>query len=258
MSFAVELDIYRGPLELLLYLVRKHEIEVEQVSVSSIAEQFQAFLGDLKSIDVNLAADVLEIATTLAEMKARQLMPQPEEAPDEERVEDTRQDLVRRLLEFKWFRDAASILEERSRTWQERHGRPTDSPPGGRDLADEPIRELEIWDLVSAFTRLLRENLAVQPASIVYDETPIHVYMEQIHGKLTEHGRMSLSEMFRAGMHKSTLVSIFLAVMELVRSRGAIAEQDRLFGEIWLRPGPGAALDLSQADNYEGPPQKAK
>jgi segregation and condensation protein A len=162
---------------------------------------------------------------------------------------------VRQLLEYKKYKDAASLLEDRARAWQERFPRlASDLPPRPREVADEPIHDLEIWDLVSAFSRLMRDREALRPANIVYDDTPIQVYMQRIHGQLVSRGRLAFSELFAGGMHKSSLVSIFLAMMELVRHHGARAEQEHLFGEIWLYPGSDERLDFARADDYAGAP----
>jgi segregation and condensation protein A len=258
MSFRVELEIFRGPLDLLLYLVRKHEVEVVDLPVAAVAEQYAAYLEVLEQIDVNAVGDFLEIASTLAEIKSRLLLPHAEEI--EEPLDDPRQELVRRLLEYKEFKDAASILDERGRAWQERFPRlGPDLPPHQRDLADEPIQELELWDLVSAFGRVMREQRAVRSANIVYDDTPIHVYMARIHGQLRERGRVPFSELFEPASHRSARVGIFLAVLELVRHHGVRAEQDELFGEIWILPGSEAPAEVEFApvDAYEHRPRDA-
>jgi segregation and condensation protein A len=120
------------------------------------------------------------------------------------------------------------------------------------DPADQPIREVELWDLVSAFGRVMRDNQAAKPSSIVYDDTPIHVYMSRIHDRLRERGPLAFSELFRPGMHKSALVGIFLAILELVRHYQVRAEQNELFGELWILPGESnQPLDISAVDNYE-------
>ena len=251
-EFRVDLDVYRGPLDLLLYLVRKNEVDIHELPIAPITEQYLAFLEVLQEIDVNAAGDFLEMASTLAELKSRLVLPRADEVQEE--LDDPRRDLVRQLLEYKKYKDAASMLEDRARAWQERFPRlASDLPPRGRELADEPIRDLEIWDLVSAFSRLMRDREALRPASIVYDETPIQVYMRRIHEQLVARGRVAFSELFAQGMHKSSLVSIFLAMMELVRHHGARAEQEHLFGEIWLYPGSDRPLDFSEADDYIGP-----
>jgi segregation and condensation protein A len=251
MDFRVELEIFRGPLDLLLYLVRKHEVEITEIPVAPITEQFLAYLEVLQELKVDDVGDFLEMASTLVEIKSRMLLPRAEEVEDP--LEDPRHDLVERLLEYKKFKDAAGMLEERGRDWQERFARAAnDLPPRMRDPAAEPIHEVELWDLVSAFGRILRETSAAQPSNIRYDETPIHVYMKRIHERLREHRRMAFGELLSPTMHRTTLIGLFLAVLELVRHQGVRVEQDSQFGEIWIVLGDetGAAADFSQADNY--------
>jgi segregation and condensation protein A len=252
MSFRVDLDIFRGPLDLLLYLVRKHEVEVTELPVARITEQYLEHLEVLREIDVNAVGDFLEVASTLVELKSRLVLPHGGEV--EEPLEDARQDLVRQLLEYKRFKEAATLLEERGRAWQTRYPRLAgDAAPHERDPAEEPIHELELWDLVSAFGRVLREHQAVQAATIVYDETPIHVHMARIHDRLRERGRMAFRELFPSAAHKSTLVGLFLALLELVRHYGVRAEQETLFGDIWVVPGEArlGEIDFAPVQDYE-------
>ena len=253
MDFRVELDIFRGPLDLLLYLVRKHEVEIVDIPIAAITEQYLSYLSLIQELDVNAVGDFLAMASTLVEIKSQQVLPHGDEIEDS--VDDPRQELVERLLEYKRYRDAASLLEERSRLWQQRYPRLTsDLPPRERDPADEPIQEVELWDLVNAFGRIIRDTEAAKPSSIVYDDTPIHVYMSRIHARLLEQGRLSFAELFEPGMHKSTLVGIFLAVLELVRHARVRVDQNSLFGEIWLLANLESAgpLDLSDVDDYDG------
>jgi segregation and condensation protein A len=252
MDFRVNLEIFRGPMDLLLYLVRKHEVEITEIPIAPITQQFLEYLEVLQELDVDGVGDFLDMASTLIEIKSRVVLPHGDEVDD--KLEDPRHELVQRLLEYKKFRDAASMLEERGRSWQQRFPRlATDLPPRQRNLADQEIQEVELWDLVSAFSRIIRDNAAVQPSNIVYDETPIHVYMDRIHQQLRERGRLALSEVFQPGLHKSALVGMFLAVLELVRHYHVRAEQNELFGEIWILPSNDvrAPADFSQADNYE-------
>ena len=252
MDFNVDLNIFRGPLDLLLYLVRKHEVEIVDIPISLITDQYMEYLTLLKELDVGSVGDFLAMASLLIEIKSQQVLPRGDEV--EEELEDPRQELVRRLLEYKQYRDAASILDERSRAWQQHYPRvASDLPPRQRNLAEEPIQEVELWDLVSAFGRIIRENVAVKPSNIVYDETPIHVHMSRILALLNARGRLSMSELFDVRLHKSALVGMFLAVLELVRHHRVRAEQNELFGEIWILPGTEATapLDPTEVDNYE-------
>lgn len=252
MSFRVDLNIYRGPLDLLLYLVRKHELEITDIPVATIAEQFLEHLTVLEQLDVNEVGDFLEMASTLIEVKSRMVLPAGDEV--DEPLEDPRQELVQRLLEYKKFRDAASMLQDRSRDWQRRYPRLSDDlPPRKVDPAQQPIREVELWDLVSALGRLIKTNRP-RSANIVYDDTPVSVYMERLHGRLCDERRVAFSEFFAAGMHKSAMIGVFLAILELVRHYHVVAEQAEGDGEIWISCGETfrESFDLSLADEYEG------
>ena len=235
MDFRVDLNIFRGPLDLLLYLVRKHEVEIVDIPIALITDQYLDYLAVLEQLDVNAVGDFLAMASLLIEIKSQQVLPRGDEV--EEELEDPRQELVRRLLEYKQYRDAASMFDERGRAWQQHYPRVAgDLPPRQRNLAEEPIREVELWDLVSAFGRIIRENVATKPSNIVYDDTPIHVHMARILARLIERGRLAFSELFDASLHKSVLIGMFLAVLELVRHHRVRAEQNDLFGEIWMLP----------------------
>jgi len=252
MDFHVDLDVFRGPLDLLLYLVRKEEMEIVEIPIATITDQFIEYLEVLKELDVDCVGDFIAMASTLIEIKSQHVLPRFDEV--EEEIEGPREELVRRLLEYKKYRDAASILEERGRRWQLQTARlGSDLPVRERDVAEEPIHELELWDLVSAFTRILREHELAKPSNIVYDDTPIHVYMTRIQSWLQERGRLALSTLFDPGVHRSTMVGMFLAVLELVRHHHVLVEQNALFGEIWVlaRPECSEPLDLSRVDNYE-------
>lgn len=259
MSFRVDLDIFRGPLDLLLYLVRKHEVEINDLPIALITDQFLRHLSVLEQIDVDAVGDFLEMASTLIEIKSRMVLPRGGEEADE--IEDPRDDLVQRLLEYKKFKDAASMLEEQSVDWQQRYARVSnDLPPRRVELSEQPIQEVETWDLVSAFGRLMRDQQAVQPSNIVYDDTPIQVYMERIRDRLLDQQRVAFSEMFTPGMHKSAMIGVFLAILELVRHHNASTEQTEMHGEIWIVPGENlsAEADVPQVEDYENKTQEAE
>lgn len=237
MDFRVQLDAFSGPLDLLLYLVRKHEVDVVEIPVAIVTEQYLHYVDILEQIDVDTVADFLDLASMLIEIKSKQLLPRPEEI-DEPEVEDPREELVVRLLEFKKYRDAAFLLERRGRDWQERYTRRDPSGSGDQSDQHRPIEGVELWDLVSAFGRVIRHKLAAPEVSTIrYDDTPIHVFMQRVAEQITAQGRVAFFELFPDAVHKSTLVGMFLAVLELVRHRHALAEQTDRFGEIWLTVG---------------------
>ena len=257
MFFSVDLELYRGPLDLLLYLVRKHEVDITDIPIAKITEQFLDYMAILEQIDVNGVGDFIQIAGILIEIKSRQVLPHIDEEDDDEIWTDPREELVQRLLEYKKYKDVASMLEERSRQWQQSYPRlANELPPRRIDPVDQPIHEVELWDLVSALGRVMREHEIAQPSNIVYDETPIQVYMQKIHSALSTQGRIGITEVFKAGMHKSAMIGLFLAVLELVRHHSVEAEQDENSAEIWVRPGPQfrEAFDLADVDNYDHAP----
>ncbi len=252
MRFRVELDMFRGPLDLMLYLVRKHELDVTDIPIAAITDQYLQHIAVLEQIDVNAVGDFLDMASILIEIKSRMVLPGEEEVDAE--LEDPRQELVRRLLAYKQYRDAASMLEERGREWRERFPRmATDLPARPRSLDEQPIQEVELWDLVSAFGRVLKERHGgAGPESIRYDETPIHIYMQRIDARVRSDGRVAFTTLFEDEVHKSTLVGMFLAVLELVRHHHALAAQAELFGEIWLEPGEAPLpADVRLVTDYE-------
>ena len=257
MTFRVELNIYRGPLDLLLYLVRKHELDISDIPIALVADQFLAHLDVLEQLNVDDVGEFLDLASTLIEIKSRMVLPSADEV--DEPLEDPRQELVQRLLEYKRFREAASLLDERGREWQRRYPRLSDDlPPRKFDPAHQPIREVELWDLVSALGRLIKFN-APRATNIVYDGTPVRVWMERLHTRLARDGRLTFSEFFAPGMHKSSMIGVFLAILELVRHHHVLAEQGEGHGEIMISRGErfSESLELSNLDEYDGSPQPA-
>jgi len=256
MPFRVDLDIFRGPVDLLLYLVRKHEVEIQNIPVAKITEQYLEYLDVLEQLDVNAVGDFLELASLLVEIKSKLVLPVTDEEEDDSvPLEDPREELVSQLLQYKQYKDAASILEERGRSWSNCFSRMADDlPPRNVDPAEQPIHEVELWDLVSALGRVIKAHEIAQPKAIIYDDTPIQIYMENIHRKLKEDGQVAFTDMFQADMHKSALIGVFLAVLELVRHHQVHAEQESAHGEIYLLAGESfkSNLDLNDVDDYDG------
>lgn len=247
MRFRVQLDMFSGPLDLLWYLVRKHELDILDIPIAVVTEQYLEMITVLEQIDVNAVGDFLEVATRLMEIKSKLMLPRHEEVEAEQEIEDPRQDMVRRLLEYKKYKDAASMLEHRGQQWQQRYARRADDLPTTRpDPAQQPIQEVELWDLVSAFSRVIRDNAASQPSAIRYDDTPIETYMDRIRERLAREPRLAFTSLFdpepgEQSLVKSQLVGLFLAVLELIRHHHVQVEQSELFDEIWIVANPSAA-----------------
>lgn len=254
MSFRVDSDYFRGPIDLLLYLVRRHEVEVTKIALAKVTGEYLEYLDVLKEISINSVGDFIDVASLLVELKARAVLPRNdfEKEADGQDV-DPRQDLVQRLLMYKQYKDASTLLDEHRIEWQSRYRRMADDLPSQKvDMADQPIKEVELWDLVSAFGRVLRDNRPIPEANITYDETPIHIYMQRIHSRIVRQQSVSFSELFEPGMHKSAMVGIFLAVLELTRHHNVLAQQNDLHAEILIVPNEGfqEKLDVSNIDDY--------
>jgi segregation and condensation protein A len=243
--YQVALEAFHGPLDLLLFLVKRNEVDVLDIPIAPIAGQFFEYLQLMQSLDVEIAGDFLVMAATLMEIKSKLLLPQAEEAPVEDGP-DPRRELVKQLIEYRKFKDAAAALENRAEDQQARMQRDIPEETQQHEGAI-PVRRVELWDLVSAFGRLMRETLSLQTKSIIVDETPMHVYQAQIRGRLAEEGRLSLISLFTPPFYRSRLIGIFLAILELIKGRELWLEQLEPFGEIWI-----TLRDEPYSDEHDG------
>jgi segregation and condensation protein A len=240
MSFKVSLDVFSGPLDLLLYLVKKHEVDITEVPIAVIAREFCDHLTVLEELSIEQVGEFVELASVLLEIKARALVPRPEE--QEEAIEPIREDLVQRLLEYKQYRDAAAILEDRARQWELRFPRLHAEEAAPRSgPAELTIGDVHVWDLVGALARVLAKREKRRPRQIVHDDTPIEAHIELIERLVAEQGRVAFSSLFDDDMPRSRLVGIFLATLELVRRGKLSTRQEELFDEIWLLPRTASA-----------------
>jgi len=233
MDYRVELEIFSGPLDLLLYLVERNEVDIFDIPIARITEQYLRYLEVLQLIEPERVGEFVVLASTLMEIKSRMLLPQSEE--DEAPEEDPRLDLVRQLIEYRKFKEAAQRLEEQVQRQAARFPRRIcEKPQPQRDPASLPIRQVEIWDLVSAFCRLMRETLALQPQRIVYDETPTQVFIQRILQRLAQTPRLAFRDIFEPPHTRGRLVGFFLALLELIKTGQVLAHQEEPFAEIWL------------------------
>jgi segregation and condensation protein A len=252
MSFRIELPAYRGPLDLLLYLVRKHEVDLREMSLAKVVDQYMDAMELLKELDLGGVADFIDLASTLLELKSQAVLPKIVEDPDEEAIEDPQSELVERLLQYKEIRDAAAVLDEMGSRWQARYQRMSDDLPARRvDPGDQPIVDLEIWDLVSAFGRIMREAGGPPQTEVIYDDTPIHVYMHRIHQRLKLADKVPLFDLVDGGLHKSAVIGWFLATLELTRHHGAAVEEGTGGDILVVRTlNYSDVLSVNEVDNY--------
>ena len=248
MDYQVDLATFRGPLDLLLFLVKRHEVEIFDIPIAQVTEQFFEYLNAIREIDVELAGEFLVMAATLMEIKSKMLLPHVAEGPAEE--EDPRQELVKQLVEYRKYKDAAVLLEGRAEEISSRVPReaPVEMESSG---VLQPLRRVELWDLVSAFGRLVREAQALQPTPIVVDDTPQHVYQAQVRQRLKLEPRVLFAALFRPPYTRGRLIGLFLALLEMIRTRQITIEQSERFAEIWvvLRDDAPAEVPIEETES---------
>ncbi|MEX0716815.1 MAG: segregation/condensation protein A [Planctomycetaceae bacterium] len=253
-DYRVQLDLYAGPLDLLLYLVRRSELDVLELQIARITSQFVEFLEVLEFLDLDQVGEFLVTAGTLLEIKSRLVLPQPEEEAEAEIEDEPRGDLIQRLLEYKRFKEAAIALEERAALWQDRFPRLSDERPRQeKDPAADRIRQVELWDLVGALARVLRTRTIEREHSVRHEEEPIAAHVARIAARVRAEGRMPFSAFFDGTNRRGRIVAIFLAVLELLRHHAFRAEQPVDGGEIWVMP-PLPGCERSPLD--DGPADK--
>jgi len=232
-EYRVQLDIYNGPLDLLLYLIRKEEVDIYDIPISKITDQYIEYVKLLQQLDPNLAGEFLVLASTLMEIKSRMLLPQPTDEDDEAEPLDLRSELVRQLLEYKRFKDAAAWLAEAAERQALKFPRVPVLHHVGADELE--LEDVQLWDLVEAFGKLLEATLG-RPVvhDVGEDDTPITLYQTDIVDRLQRDGPMPFSRVFEGRSKRIELVGLFLALLELIREGLVQVEQDQQFGEIYI------------------------
>ncbi len=234
-EYRIDTGFFAGPLDLMLYLVRKAEVDVCEVSLSTITADFVTYIDVLEFIDFDLIGDFVVVASTLLEIKSREVLPTQTQIVDDVAEEESGSDLIARLMEYRRYKEASKLLDERASEWLERYPRlSSDRPTTKRDRSEDRIREVELWDLVSALSRIVRMPDIEREVSIRMDETPIGVYQELIRGRVAAEGRVPFSSLFTGEKIQSRIVGIFLAILELIRHEHYRSEQPVDFHEIWI------------------------
>lgn len=237
-DYRVNLDIFAGPLDLLLYLVRKEEVDIYDIPLAKITDQYLQYVDILKQFDIDLAGDFLVMAATLMEIKSAMLLPreEPEQAGQEESG-DPRAELIRQLLEYKKFKDAANLLDAAAERHQERHGRPTSLVERLVPQAEPEIDmdQVSIWDLLEAFDTICKATGVQAYTGHILDDTPIDLYQIEVLHRLQAEGPLTFERIFEARPNRLIMVGVFLALLELIRGKLVWAEQADSSPEIYLR-----------------------
>jgi len=237
-AYRVNLEIFAGPLDLLLYLVRKEEVDIYDIPIAGITDQYIQYIEMLKNLDIDVAGDFLVMAATLMEIKSAMLLPKvsPEQMQAEDLV-DPRAELIRQLLEYKKFKDAANLLEAAAEEYKERFARPDSVIERLRPDAEPEIdiEQVSIWDLLEAFDAIMKATTPVGDIRHIKDDTPIDLYQIEILHRLQAEGPMSFERVFESRGGRVVMVGLFLAILELIRDGLVWAEQPKPYDSIYLR-----------------------
>jgi len=244
-EYKVRLEAFEGPLDLLLFLIRRAEVEIEDIPIARITEQYLSYLGDLddRRIDIDTAGEFLVMAATLMEIKSRMIARQGEDAPegpvdpDDPDESDPRAELVRQLLEYKKYRDMADGLESRRSWWEKRFpaaaaGVDDDQIRGAMEGFDEvDLEDIELVDLVQAFARIVKsvDLTKIGEHEVVSDDTPIELYaedlMDLVRRRAGEGGESLTLRQALLGRTRAEMVGLFLALLDLIRLQRVTVRQ---------------------------------
>lgn len=229
-DYRVNLDIFAGPLDLLLYLIRKEEVDIYDISIAKITNQYIQYIEILKSLDIDLAGDFLVMAATLMQIKSAMLLPKVEPESGllgEDGLNDPRAELIRQLLEYKKFKDAANLLNAAADEQQERFPRPATIVERLKPTTEPEvdIEQVSIWDLLEAFDSVCKATGTVGDIRSITDDTPIDLYQIEILHRLQTEGPLTFERVFEARNNRLALVGLFLALLELIREKLVWVEQ---------------------------------
>ena len=251
MAIQIRLDNFNGPLDLLLHLIKSHEMDITDIRIFEITEQYLSIIEEMKQLDLDVAGEFLLMAATLIHIKSRLLLPASEDIAEEEDA-DPRAELVRRLLEYQRYQEAARSFENLPRMNRDVYSNQVDRADW---LAAEEPEDTQlvvgIYQLAQAFHQLLKNRPAEVFHEVVHETLSVADFVEWIVARLKAAKRLSLSALVAERAPTEVLIVTFLALLELVKMGLIKVEQVATFSEVWLSAAvPPARLDtqLPQKD----------
>jgi len=232
MDYEVKLDIFEGPLDLLLYLIKKNELDIYDIPIALITRQYLEYVELLKSLNLDLAGEYLVLAATLVHIKSKLLLPEPD-AEGEEEV-DPRQDLVQQLLEYQAFKNASQSLQARNLLERDVFIRGATAVAETLPDAEPAWTEVSLFELVDAFRQVLGNLAPPERMEIDLDRTSLADRIAEIMDQLRERKSLTFSELMSGGQNRRFIVQTLLALLEMVRQRLIRICQARPFGTIRL------------------------
>lgn len=251
-AYRVQIEEFEGPLDLLLHLIKKNEVDIYNIPIAAITRQYLEYMELMKELNLDIAGEFLVMAATLLQIKSRMLLPVTQEEEGEAEVEDPRAELVRRLLEYQRYRDASQLLACRNLLGRDVFARKFESP----ELADlEPREEpadVELFELIEAFQRVLARVSVDTFHDVVADGISIADRIGEVLSVLHAEKTVAFDSLFVDGMTRDLLVVTFLSILELCKLKLIKVTQVESLGAIWLtlaaQPEDGEQPNSSQAE----------
>ncbi|MCX5700736.1 MAG: segregation/condensation protein A [Candidatus Omnitrophica bacterium] len=232
MNYKIKLEVFEGPLDLLLYLVKKDHLNIYDIPIAKVTDQYLQYLNLMQLLDLNVAGEFLVMAATLMQIKSKMLLPVEEgEGVTEEQI-DPREELVKRLLEYEKFKEIAGSLRQKEVEQQEVFKRPKmeEAKEIGEDK--DTYFEASIFDLINAFSKALKDIPKEVFYEVIKDKFTVEEAVHKILHLLLVKPELRLSELFKQAKNKMEIVVTFLGVLELIRMKEIVARQSELFQEI--------------------------
>ncbi len=232
-DYKVKLDVFEGPLDLLLFLIRRDELDIYDIPIEHITKQYLGYLEAFKTLDLDIAGEFVVMAANLIYIKSRSLLPVHQQAPEEgEEEEDPRFELVRQLLEYKKFKDAAAHLGALEAQQEAIFHRIPEKP---ETPAERPLAEVSIFDLINAFQKVLKRVKKTEDLREIFEENFTVSDKIEFVLKMTEAGAAVLfTALFASAASRTEIVVTFLALLELIRLKQIRISQPEPFSEIEL------------------------
>jgi len=235
-STHVQLEIFEGPLDLLLHLIKKNEVSITDIPIAAITEQYLATLELMQSLNLDVAGEFLVMAATLIHIKSRMLLPAGADEPDEDEGIDPRDELVRRLLEYQRYKDAASVLEQREILTRDVFIRGGGS---AEEAGPRGFREISIFELLGALKRVIERLPKDVFHEVTLEKITVREKMTLLLDKLHERGSLLFETLFEHVRTRMEIVVTFLAMLELVKVRAIRIVQEELGGPILIEAAAG-------------------
>jgi len=256
-DYKVDLEVFEGPLDLLLYLIRREEVDIYDIPIERITRQYMDYLNIMRMLDLNIAGEFAVMAATLMMIKSRMLLPvesrTAEDESDEEWV-DPRLDLVRQLIEYKKFKDAAGRLLEREVLRSEAFVYGGEAPAFEKDAVDvgQALGDIGLFDLLSAFQEVLSRTEIEPLGHLDAIRWSVPDKMDAIAEMMRRNQHVCFSSLFHPASPRGEIIATFLALLELLRLRQIVLQQNDVFHEIVILPVAVAMYASAAPDGHGG------